>query len=188
MLPCCCVYLQTKQGKKARSTVAEEIVDNLSLMIQDHKDLTAEYPYLVMDNAAIQSCITGPEIESRQGNQPFPESHRDKLPPHSPDLNQTAEQSVGAVKGDVIGQMADHVQMSVGAQCSITPEMLWRMGKKAMENFRHGLLFPGGVERSVHRMPEVWAVVAAEVDEEICIGGGRPVHGTAGDWAPVVLR
>lgn len=188
LLPCCCVHLQTKKGTQALSTVAEEIADNLSLMIQDFKRETGEDPYLVMDNASIQACITGPEVESRQGSVPLPVSDRDKLPAHSPDLNQVAEQSVGAVKGDVIGQVADYVQRSAGAECYITPALLWSFGNQARLNFSDTKIFVGGVSKSVERMPDVWAVVAAEVDEQVSVGQGRLVDGTAGDWAPSSLR
>lgn len=182
------MYLQTKRGRKALSTVAEEIVDNLSLMVQHFKDRTGEDPYLVMDNASIQACITGADIQSRQGNVTLDEAHRDELPPHSPDLNQTVEQSVGAVKCDVIGQVADLCQKSVASKGTITAEDLWRMGKKAMDNFKSGKTFAGGVRKSVYRMPYVWAAVAAEEDDEICITPHHKEHGTAGDWAPPSLR
>ena len=110
LLACCCVHLQTKAGKAAKSTVAEEIADNLSLMLQRFERITGDKPVLVMDNARIQSCLPAGCINSDHGDVELPPQQRVKLPPHSPDMNQPVEQSVGAVKGDVIGQEAEYVQ------------------------------------------------------------------------------
>lgn len=187
-MACCCVYLQTKAGKAAVSTVAEEIQDNLSLMLQHYKKVTGEDPVLVMDNARIQSCIPADCIQSKHGDFPLQPHQRVKLPAHSPDLNQVAEQSVGAIKGDVIGQLADRVQACKGSKGRITGEQLTSMGKLAAERFAKGLLFDGGVRASVYRMPDVWAVVGADEDCEVHVAGHRTLLGTAGDWAPAVLR
>jgi hypothetical protein len=179
------VYLQTKAGKAAASTVAEEIRDNLSLMLQRFAAKTGEDPVLVMDNARIQSSIPADCIESKHGDIQLQPHQRVKLPAHSPDLNQVAEQSVGAVKSDVIGQIADHVQAGKG---SISAEELTRMGKLASEHFAAGQVFDGGVRKSVYRMPDVWAVVGADEDSEVHVAGHGTLHGTAGDSAPAALR
>ena len=167
------------------STVAEEIADNLSLMLDHYKKATGEYPVLVMDNARIQSCIPADFIESRHGDIMLQPQQRVKLPAHSPDLNQVAEQSVAAVKQDVIGQLADHAQADKGV---VTPEMLTRMGRIASENFAAGRVFKDGVRHSVYRMPDVWAVVAADDGSEVHTASHGVQLGRAGDWAPAVLR
>ncbi len=185
LLACCCVHLQTKTGKTAVSTVAEEIADNLSLMLQRFTEVTGEDPVLVMDNARIQSSIPADCIESKLGDVTLQPQQRVKLPAHSPDLNQVAEQSVGAVKGDVIGQLADHVQAGKGG---ITAVQLTQMGKLAAQRFARGELFAGGVRKSVHRMPDVWAVVGADEGSQVAVVGHGTLQGTAGDWAPAGLR
>ena len=185
LLACCCLYLQTKGHQAAMSTVAEEIADNLSLMLDHYKKATGEYPVLVMDNARIQSCIPADFIESRHGDIMLQPQQRVKLPAHSPDLNQVAEQSVAAVKQDVIGQLADHAQADKGV---VTPEMLTRMGRIASENFAAGRVFKDGVRHSVYRMPDVWAVVAADDGSEVHTASHGVQLGRAGDWAPAVLR
>jgi hypothetical protein len=186
LLPaCCCVHLQTKAGKPALSTVAEEIADNLVLMMRRFQAKTAAEPVLVMDNARIQSCIPADCIQSNHGDIYLTQAQRVKLPAHSPDLNQPAEQAVGAVKGDVIQQVAKHVQVN---KKRITAAEFTNMGKKAAENFAEGKVFAGGVKKSVHRMPDVWAVIAADEGVEVHIPGHHKLHGTAGDWAPPELR
>ena len=185
LLACCCLYLQRRDGTEAVSTVAEEIADNLSLMLDHYKKATGEYPVLVMDNARIQSCIPADFIKSRHGNIRLQPHQRVKLPPHSPDLNQVAEQSVAAVKQDVIGQLADHAQAGKGV---VTAAQLTRMGKLASEHFEAGRVFKDGVRHSVYRMPDVWAVVAADEGSEVLTEGHGVQLGRAGDWAPAVLR
>lgn len=182
---CCCVHLQTKAGKAAASTVAEEIGDNLSLLWQHFERITGCKPVLVMDNARIHSCIPRDCIESKHGDISVRPHQRVKLPAHSPDLNQVAEQSVGAVKGDVLGQLADHVRAGKG---SISAEVLTHMGRRASERFAAGEVFNGGVRKSVCRMPDVWAVVGADEDSEVHVAGHGTLHGTTGDWAPAALR
>lgn len=185
LLACCCVHLQTKAGKAAKSTVAEEIADNLSLMLQRFERITGDKPVLVMDNARIQSCLPAGCINSDHGDVELPPQQRVKLPPHSPDMNQPVEQSVGAVKGDVIGQVADYVQKT---SKPITAADLTRMGRLASQHFAAGLVFRDGVKKSVHRLPDVWAVVGADADTEVAVPGHPNLHGTAGDWAPAPLR
>ena len=170
------------------STVAEEIADNLYLMITDFRDKARVEPILVMDNIRIQSCIPADYIRSRYGDIILSAGQRDKLPAHSPDLNQPAEQGVCAVKGDVIGQLADFAQRLDPHKCCITADQLRMMGKRAAENFAKGACFKGGVENSVHRMPDVWRVVAADADEMVVVQGHGNQQGTAGDWAPAGLR
>jgi hypothetical protein len=165
--------------------VGDEIEDNLSLMLQHFEEVTGEKPILLMDNARIQSCITADCIESDHGDVMLQPQQRTKLPPHSPDLNQVAEQSVCAVKQDVIGQVADHVQAGKGG---ISAQQLTRMGKLASEHFAAGIMFAGGVRNSVYRMPYVYAVVGADEDEEVVVPGHGTLHGTAGDWAPAGLH
>jgi hypothetical protein len=184
-LACCSVHLQTKAGKKAVSTTSQEIADNLSLMLKHFEAESCEKPILVMDNARIQSCIPADFIESHHGDIFLQTRQRVPLPPHSPDLNQVAEQSVGAVKEDVVGQVADHVQANKGG---ISPQLLTRMGKQAADNFAAGKVFKDGVRHSVHRMTDVYSVVGADVDTEVAVAGHGTMRGTAGDWAPSPLH
>lgn len=188
LLACRSVHLQTKKGKKALSTVAEEISDNLHQMIKRFRRATGGDPHLVMDNARIQSCIDENLIESNYGDIELPTGCRDKLPPHSPDFNQPAEQTIAAVKGDVIGQVADFAQAATASSSQITPEQLTKMGERARDKFAAGDYFRRGVEKSVYKMPEVYAIVGADEDEEVVVSGGRTLQGTAGDWPPSEWR
>lgn len=176
----------------AQSTVALEIADNLHIMLEDFKARTGELPMLVMDNIRIQSCIPKDVIESRYGDTMLAKDNRLEIPAHSPDLNQTIEQSVGVVKGDVIGQVADLAHTLDPNRCYITAEQLRKMGEKAADRFAKAEIFNGGVMKSVHRMPVVWGLVGAAEVEEVVVSKPekkeKKLHGTAGDWAPCGWR
>lgn len=181
---CCCVYLQTKQGKEAQSTVAEEIADNLYLMMDRFKKKTGSYPILVMDNIWIQSCIPCDEIDSSYGRIEVPEDNRLKIPAHSPDFNQTAEQSVCAVKLDVIRQVGELAQSSDPTKCRITAVQLRKMAENTKVRFEKGLIFPDGVRKSVRRMRTVYELVGSDADVEVSVSEHKKLNGTAGHWAP----
>ena len=95
-----------------------------------------------------------------------------------------ANNAIKAKKGAKLSKIAN----CKGSKGRITGEQLTSMGKLAAERFAKGLLFDGGVRARVYRMPDVWAVVGADEDCEVHVAGHRTLLGTAGDWAPAVLR
>lgn len=184
---CCIVYLQTKQGKPAQSTVQLEVEDNLFLLVTHfHRKTGGLYPVLVLDNIRIQDNVADDVLDSRYGWLSLPTGSRIRIPTHSPDCNQVVEHVVAAVKDGVAGELYHQALQNP----VITAEQLTHMGKAVFDKFKNKQLYKDGVAANVAKLPDVWGLIATPVDQQYqttthkCPSHNRTYTGTGGDWAP----
>ncbi len=132
----------------------------------------------MMDNVKIQANIDDREFESRYGTTTLPEGCRIRFPPHSSDIDQVVEHSVGAVKGAATEQVfAECCKKTVFSNAS-----LQRIFKSVFKKFEDGELFHLGVEHNMRKLPTVLKVIASEEDEFFTDDRGKRHKGSNGDW------
>lgn len=177
-LPRHCRYLQRKDGADASSTVTLEVADNLYLMVKHFQEITGEDPIIMMDNVKIQANIPNTTIESRYGTLNLPEGCRLRFPPHSSDINQVVEHSIGALKGGATEQLFEEC----GREVKFSEHSLQRIFKHQFKLFEQGHLYPKGVEHNMAKLPTVLRVIASEEDEWFLDENGKQHHGSNGNW------
>lgn len=147
-------------------------------MVKKFREVTEEDPIIMMDNVRIQANIPDEEFDSRYGMTTLPPGCRKRFPPHSSDIDQVVEHTVGAVKGAATEQ----VFKECCEQVKFSAATLRRIFKNVFKKFEDGELFHLGVEHNMRKLHTVLKVIASEEDEWFTGSDGRRHHGSAGDW------
>jgi hypothetical protein len=147
-------------------------------MVEKFRNVTGEDPIIMMDNVRIQANIPDKIIESRYGTITLPEGCRLRFPPHSSDIDQLVEHSIGAVKGAATDKVFDECCHGV----VFSGESLRRIFKGVFKRFEKGELYHRGVERNMRKLPTVLRIIASGEDEWFTDPDGKQHHGSNGDW------
>lgn len=162
----------------AESTVQEETCDNLYLIVKAFREATGEEPILVMDNIRIQANIPDDGFDSRYGRCDLPGGCRFRIPTHSPDFNQVAEITVGAIKSGARAQL--YQECAVNGVLS--PVGLQRIVEDQFTLFEKGLMCPQMVEHKVRRLATVLGVISTPQGQLYTDLQGHTHPGSGGDW------
>jgi hypothetical protein len=159
---------QTKKGKKAKSTVEQEFVDVMKILVQkataecDDKGTT---PFFVYDNNSTQAKAK-PRVMGMGAGQYL------SITPNSPDFNKPVEHTFHQIKKKLHNKMYAH------SGEALTPEMAQHWVLEAFEAVKTTSL-----HKDIHSMPDTWSIVSKRKDESFTTSKGEQVSGTEGGYA-----
>lgn len=155
-----------------------EVADNLYLMVQKFMEVTGETPKIMMDNIGIQANIPDDYIDSRYGRIDLPPADRIRFPKYSPDINQVAEHSVGAIKAGAVNGLYS----VVAAHTHMHRHTLQHIVKQQSDLFAQGQIFNRGVEHNFQKLPSVLKAISLPEGQYFVDAGGKIHYGSGGDW------
>jgi hypothetical protein len=147
-------------------------------MVKRFREVAGEHPIIMMDNVRIQANIPDRTIKSRYGTTTLPRGCRLRFPPHSSDIDQVVEHTVGAVKGAATEQVFDECCRQVVFSHASLQRIFWEV----FQRFEKGELYHLGVEHNMRKLPFVLKVIAAGENEWVTDSNGKQHLGSNGDW------
>lgn len=162
--------------RDAKSTTSEEMSDLLYKTATRFHDKTGSWPYIQMDNNAIQAEI---DISCLHTNHyqdgPYtaiPADHLIRVPTYSPDCNRAVEHQFANGKGRLCCGLY-HAKAVINSGQELQKALLDAFVKR---------MTSGSVAADVATLPLLWKILSTNEGVRVCEDGGETYVGTGGGW------